>query len=104
MVARDCRGDSGGATAVTQVVRGGREDHSVAGRAMSSSWIWEIDFDTRLKGFPEGLDLDTKERMMMADDLWGSGLSIGKDLGANKWIKEDCGWSRLNGEEGHKFC
>lgn len=37
---------------------------------------------------------------MIADDLQGSGLSTGKDLGANKWIKEVCGRSRLNGEGG----
>lgn len=33
-----------------------------AGRVMGSHWIWEIYFDPGLKGFPKGLDLDTKER------------------------------------------
>lgn len=54
----------------------------VAARVMRSRWIWETHCDTELTGLPEGLDLDAKERMMIAGDLQGSGLSIRKDFGA----------------------
>lgn len=53
-----------------------------------------------LTGFPEDWTwMQKTERMMIKDDLQGFGLSIRKALGANKWFKEGCGWSRLKGRK-----
>lgn len=56
----------------------------VAVRVMRSRWIWETRFDTRLTEdfLKEWIWMQREERMMVADDLQGSGLSIRKDLGA----------------------
>lgn len=56
----------------------------VAVRVTRSRWIWETHFDTRLTEdfLKEWIWMQREERMMVADDLQGSGLSIRKDLGA----------------------
>lgn len=52
----------------------------VAVRVMRSRWIWETHFDTRLTEdfLKEWIWMQREERMMVADDLQGSGLRLGR--------------------------
>lgn len=44
-----------------------------------------------------------EKKRCVRDDLQGFDLSLRKDVGANWWIMDDCGWSRPKGEN-RKFC
>ena len=48
-------------------------------RVMRSRWIWETRFDTRLTDFlKEWIWMQREERMIVADDLQGCGLRLGR--------------------------